>query len=189
MGKAKKSGFAVFMNCVSGVCAVLTSVCFVLYYTGLLDYDIILWVGVTAFTTTYHFLGRIIVGYAIKLFKIDYNHGWFKQRKFEKPLYKFLKVRRWKEKVLTYDPESFMVEKHSLEEIAKTMSRSEVVHWINQLLSISSLLFALLWGELWIFALTAVLAMIFDAQFIVVQRYNRPMVLRLIERKKKREAI
>ena len=34
--------------------------------------------------------------------------------------------------------------------------------------------------------ISAVAAMIFDAQFIVVQRYNRPIVIRLMERKKKR---
>ena len=34
--------------------------------------------------------------------------------------------------------------------------------------------------------ISAVAAMIFDAQFIVVHRYNRPIVIRLMERKKKR---
>ena len=33
------------------------------------------------------------------------------------------------------------------------------------------------------FVITAVAAMIFDAQFIVVQRYNRPIVLRVMGRK------
>ena len=66
------------------------------------------------------------------------------------------------------------------------MAKSETDHWINELLSLSTLLFALLWGEFWIFALTASVAMLFDAQFIVVQRYNRPRVLRLLERKRRR---
>ena len=36
--------------------------------------------------------------------------------------------------------------------------------------------------------ISAVAAMIFDAQFIVVQRYNRPIVLKLIKRQKARAA-
>ena len=66
------------------------------------------------------------------------------------------------------------------------MAKSEIDHWVNELLSLSTLLFSLVWGELWIFLLSAVLAMAFDAQFIVVQRYNRPRVLKLLERRRMR---
>ncbi len=45
-----------------------------------------------------------------------------------------------------------------------------------------SFMVALIWGEFWIFCITAVVAMVFDAQFIVIQRYNRPRVIRLIEK-------
>ena len=41
-----------------------------------------------------------------------------------------------------------------------------------------------LWGEAWIFAITAFLAMLFDAQFILIQRFNRPRVLRILEKQK-----
>ena len=97
-----------------------------------------------------------------------------------------MRVRRWKEKVLTYDPAAFSVKDHSLEEIANTMTKAETDHWINELISLTTLLFAVLWGELWIFLITAIFAMIFDAQFIVVQRYNRPVVLRVMERRRHR---
>ena len=52
-------------------------------------------------------------------------------------------------------------------------------------ISLSTLLFGLLWGQLWIFALTAVLAMLFDGQFIVIQRYNRPRVVKILKRQHK----
>ena len=100
-----------------------------------------------------------------------------------------MRVRKWKEKVLTYDPQAFSVQDHSLEEIANTMAKAETDHWINELISLSTLLFALLWGQFWIFLITAIAAMLFDAQFIVVQRYNRPIVLRVLEKKKQRETM
>lgn len=187
MSKKKKSGPAIFMYCVIAFAIMVAVVCFVLYYGNIVRNGVILWTGITAFTIMYHFWLRIIMGNVTKLFTIRYSHWWFKERFFEKKVYKLLRVRKWKEKVLTYDPDSFSVEKHTLEEIATTMSKSETDHWINEIISLSTLLFAIPWGALWIFALTAVAAMVFDAQFIIVQRYNRPMVLRVIERKRQKQ--
>ena len=65
------------------------------------------------------------------------------------------------------------------------MAKSELDHWINEVISITSVFFAFIWGVFPAFIITAILAMLFDAQFIVVQRYNRPIVLRLIGRKNK----
>ena len=62
------------------------------------------------------------------------------------------------------------------------MTKAETDHWINVGISLTTLLFALLWGELWIFAITAFAAIIFDGQFIVIQRYNRPRVVKLLKK-------
>ena len=67
------------------------------------------------------------------------------------------------------------------------MTKSEVDHWINEAISISTMFFGLIWGETWIFVLTAIAAMIFDGQFIVIQRYNRPRVIKIIEKRTKNE--
>ncbi|MBQ8409596.1 MAG: hypothetical protein IJY39_12120 [Clostridia bacterium] len=186
MSQRKKSGSAIFMYCVIGLTLLLSAMCFLLYYGGWIRHGVVLWTGITAFTVLYHFWLRIIMGNVTKKFKLHYSQWWFHERRFEKKLYKFLRVRRWKEKVLTYDPAAFSVENHSLEEIANTMTKAETDHWINELISVTTLFFAIPWGAFWIFLATAILAMLFDAQFIVVQRYNRPVVLRVIERKKQR---
>ena len=188
MSKQKKSGSAVFMDIVIYACVALAAIFLVLYYTGIAKNGAILWTGITFFTIIYHFWGRILLGKLTLTFKIRYDHWWFRERRFEMALYKRLWVRQWKEKVLTYDPAAFSVKDHTLEEIATTMSKAETDHWINEVLSLTTLLFALLWGEFWIFALTAAIAMIFDAQFIVVQRYNRPKVLRAIELRNQKAA-
>lgn len=183
MKKRKISGSALFMYIVIFVTLLTCAICFSLYYGGKTENGAVLWSGVTAFMIVYHFWGRIILGNVTKLFEINQNHWWFKEKKFEKGLYKLLSVEKWKDKALTYNPEAFSMKAHTLPEIAAVMTKSEVDHWVNEVISLVSILFSLVWGEAWIFAITAVFAMLFDAQFIIIQRYNRPRVLRLIEKK------
>lgn len=180
MKKSKLSGPAMFMYTVMAFMALLCTACFVVYYFGFYENSVILWIGIVSFMILYHFSVRIFMGMVTKLFKLDYNHVFYKQRSFEKRLYKLLGVKKWKRKVLTFEPEKYDVNSRTLNEIATTMCKSELDHWINEVISVLSILFALLWGCLPAFLITAVAAMLFDAQFIVVQRYNRPIVLRLI---------
>ena len=83
----------------------------------------------------------------------------------------------------------FDLKTNSLNQIANTMVKSEIDHWINEVISISTMFFGLIWGETWIFVITALAAMIFDGQFIVIQRYNRPRVLKILERRNKSQKI
>ncbi len=182
------SGPAKFMYSIIALTLISSIICFYLYYSNIVESTIVLWIGITAFTILYHFWGRIILGNVSKLFRkhINYKHWWFKERKFEKKLYKILRVKEWKGKALTYNPEQFDLKENSLESIANTMAKSEVDHWINELVSISTMFFGFIWGKAWIFILTAILAMIFDSQFIVIQRYNRPRVIKLLEKENKK---
>ncbi len=166
---------------------VLLSVLFLgLYYTDVLPSDAILWCGIVSFMILYHFGLRILFGEITKRLKINYRHPFFRRRGFEKKLYSTLRVRNWKDRVLTFDPASYDFHRHTLDELATTMAKSETDHWINEIISLTSLFFALLWGHFPIFLITCIAAMLFDAQFIVVQRFNRPIVLRLMEHRKKR---
>ena len=183
------SGPALFMYSVIALGVILSVCCLGAYYGGYNENDIILWIGITAFTITYHFWGRIILGNVSKLFRkhINYQQWWFKEKKFEKKIYEILKVKKWKSKALTYNPEQFDLKQNSLEQIVNTMTKSEVDHWINEVISITTMFFGLIWGETWIFVLTAIAAMIFDGQFIVIQRYNRPRVVKILGKKLKIE--
>ena len=183
------SGPAIFMYSIIAITVITSIICFTLYYGGFFENKIILWIGITAFTIMYHFWVRIIMGNVSKLFKkhINYNQWWFKEKSFEKGLYKFLRVKKWKGKALTYNPEQFSLKENSLEQIVNTMAKSEVDHWINELISLSTLLFAIPWGEFWIFCITAIVAMIFDSQFIIIQRYNRPRIIKIFEIEKKKQ--
>ena len=181
--KPKKSGPAIFMYCVIAVTAAASVAAFALYYGNILRSDVVLWIGITAFTIMYHLWMRIIMGNVSKLFPIHYTQWWFQERAFEPALYRMLRVKKWKDKAMTYNPELFSLKDRTLEEIANTTAKAETDHWINELISLSTLLFAIPWGQFWIFFLTAVLAMLFDVQFIVIQRYNRPRILRLLKKR------
>ena len=181
----KKSPVAIFIDGVTLTTFLVSVASFVLYYSKVLPSDILLWVGIVAFMIMYHLGLRIFFGEITKHVKINYKQRFFKPLFFESSLYKLLRVRQWKDRALTYDPDAFSPKKHSWEEIANTMSKSEVDHWINEVISVISILFSLLWGEFYIFLITAVLAMLFDAQFILIQRYNRPLVIRHMEKKAK----
>ena len=189
MKKNKMSKPAIFMHSVIFVTCLVSIICFILYYRKIYESQVVLWIGITAFTIMYHFWVRIIMGNVTKLFKknITYKQWWFKERKFEKKLYQKLKVKKWKGKALTYNPETFSLKENSLEEIANTMAKSEVDHWVNEAISISTIFFSAIWGQFWIFFLTALLAMAFDSQFIIIQRYNRPRILIAMKKGKKKD--
>jgi len=65
------------------------------------------------------------------------------------------------------------------------MCKSEIDHWINEIISLSTLFFAIPWEQFWIFCITAIAAMIFDSQFIIIQRYNRPRVIKILGKENK----
>lgn len=141
---------------------------------------------ITFMTFSYHFIMRLIVGAVINpLFgkKYDYNSKWFTQKPFEKKLYKFLKIKKWKEKVPMWNPGSFSTANHDLSEIAKGMCGAEVVHEVIVALSFIPILFSIEFGVPAVFIITSILAAAMDMIFVIVQRYNRPRIIKLINKK------
>lgn len=163
------------------VFAIITIISIVLYkYTeSVFVYSL----GVTFFTFLYHFVMRLLVGLVCdKFVKTNPESKWFNQRPFEKKLYKFLKVKKWKEYIPTYYPEAFDIEKNTLEQIEKNMCGAEVVHEIIMVLSFIPLLFAIPFGVFPVFFITSVIASLVDFVFVIVQRYNRPRIIKLRQR-------
>ena len=183
MQKQTPSGPAIFMYSGIALAALVAAVCLSLYYTGITASLVVLWTGIVFFMILYQFGLRILFGEITKRCKINYRHPWYRRRAFEPKLYKLLRVRKWKDKVLTFDPAAYDFQHRTLEQLAATMAKSELDHWFNVLLSIGGIFFTLLWGCAPAFWISSVLAILFDAQFIVVQRYNRPIVVRLMERR------
>jgi len=143
-------------------------------------------VAITFGTCSYHFLMRFIVGYGINTAyhnRMDYHKTWFQPRKWEKGIYNKIKVKNWKDKMPTYDTDTFSFELHSMEEIIMAMCQSEVVHEIIVVLSFVPLLFSVWFESFAVFFITSLLAAAFDMMFVIMQRYNRPRLVRILQRK------
>lgn len=174
------SGMARTMKWAALVSVVLTAVFACLRMTALC---------ITAGTFAYHLLMRLAVGLAFDVTlhnRVDYRRGWFRLRPFEAALYDRLRVGRWKAALPTYDPQAFDRHRHSWEEIVQAMCQAELVHEVIAVLSFLPVLASVWLGETAVFVITSVLAAAFDLTFVIVQRYNRPRVLKIVERLKER---
>lgn len=144
--------------------------------------------AITFGTIAYHFIMRFAVGGAVDLImrnRADYESPWFREKPWEPPLYRRLGVRKWKNAAPTYKAELFDISKRSLTEVAQATCQAEVVHEIIVILSFVPLLFAIPFGELPVFAVTSVLAACLDLVFVIMQRYNRPRIVKLIKRRER----
>ena len=82
----------------------------------------------------------------------------------------------------TYDPSLFDQTQKSWDEIAQASCQAELVHETIILLSFVPIVFSIWFGALAVFVITSVLAALFDTVFVIMQRYNRPRIIRLIKR-------
>ena len=158
-------------------------VCGVVYYFT--RNAIFLSLAITLGTSFYHFAVRLAVGHSIDAIfhnKMNYEKWWFRERKFEPRLYEILRVKKWKKHLPTYNAEYYDLKKHTVEEVIGVTCQSEVVHEVNMVLSFVPLLFTIWFGSLAAFLITSCLAFCFDAVFVLVQRYNRPRLRRLLRR-------
>lgn len=147
--------------------------------------------GITCATIAYHFTMRLLVGWCYDRLmnnRADVQHPWFRQRRFEPGLFDLLRVKSWKSYMPTYEPDLFDPQQHTWEEIAQAMCQSELVHETIFVLSFLPVVASIWLGDLPVFLITSVLAACFDLCFVLIQRYNRPTVIRLAERAKRRTA-
>ena len=141
--------------------------------------------AITFGTTAYHFLMRLVVGGAFDRFmnnRADYSRKWYQCRAWEDRVYKWLRVKQWKRKMPSYHADLFNPKLHSWNEIAQAMCQAELVHEVIVILSFVPILFSCWFGELFVFMITSVCAAMFDMLFVMMQRYNRQRVVKLINR-------
>ena len=143
--------------------------------------------AITCGTCFYHFAMRLLVGYALNCImqnKADYRKAWYQLRAFEPKLYKLLHVKKWKGNMPTYDPSCFDPKIHSWKEIAQAMCQAELVHEVIAVLSFLPLAFAIPFGAFPVFLITSFLAALYDLSFVIIQRFNRPRIIKFIEKER-----
>ena len=112
----------------------------------------------------------------------NYENVWFREKRFEKKLYKLLRVHVWKKHIPTFNPDTFDINKRSLKEIVGATCQSEIVHEIIMLLCfLPVVLIPFLGGEA-IILITSFLSMLIDSIFVIIQRYNRPKLIKVMSR-------
>ena len=154
------------MKTVAVAAPVLTAVFAVLYQ--FFPFGAYLSLAITFGTIAYHFVMRLIVGLIYNVTmrnRANYNAAYFRQRSWEKKLYQALHVKQWKGKMPTYSPENFDPTRHSWDEIAQAA--------------------AIPFGDFRVFFFTSLGGALFDGFFVIMQRFNRPRVVKMAEREKR----
>ena len=138
--------------------------------------DIILTVAIILGTTSYHFIMRLLVGLIFNQVmrnRADYTKSWYQVSNFENRIYKKLNVKKWKNRMPTYDSSLFDTKIHSLQEIVQAMCQAELVHEMIVVLSFVPIVAGVWFGAYPVFVITSALAAMLDLMFVMVQRYNR----------------
>lgn len=172
---------AKIMKLIAWLSTLLTIFSFVLYRNT--ENNLILTLMITFGTISYHFVMRLLTGLIINLLlnnHVDYRRRWFQVNTIEQKLYKKLNVKKWKGKIGTYDSSLFDSKIHTWDEIAQAMCQAELVHELIIVLSFLPVFAAIPFGAFPIFVITSILSACFDAMFVIIQRYNRPRILKLI---------
>lgn len=176
----KKNSVPAVMKAAAAVCAAAagaSAALFCRFQAGLW-----LTLAITFGTIAYHLGMRLLVGFLFsRVIKagVDYTGKWYRPRSWEAKLYRVLQVKNWKGKLPVYHPESFSPKQHTWDEIARAMCRAELVHEVNALLSFVPLAASLWFGAFAVFLLTSVGGAVFDLLFVMIQRYNRPRIVKL----------
>lgn len=150
---------------------------------------IYLTLAITFSVTAYHLLMRFIVGWLYNTFMknhADVTKSWYQVHAWEEKLYDFLKVKRWKNKMPVYYPETFSRKRHTWDEIAQAMCQSELVHETNMILSFLPIIASIWFDSFWVFFITSLCSALFDLLFVMMQRFNRPRILKIIQRSERR---
>lgn len=178
------------MTWVSGILFLLTLFFFAAYRVSHQSW--MLSVYITLLTAFYHFAMRLAVGMAVtRLFQnrdFPMDSWGFRIRGYEHRLYQLLRVKKWKSKVITAQHEQFDLRKAGPEEVLHNMLQAELAHRVIMALSFLPLLLILPYGEPGVFLSTSIAACLFDAVFVIIQRFNRPRMLRLLARYGKRKS-
>ncbi|MCH5299455.1 MAG: hypothetical protein J1E96_06820 [Ruminococcus sp.] len=140
---------------------------------------------ITFGTIFYHLAIRLAAGYLIDAKfhnQMDYTKGWFREKAFEPKLYKKLKVKKWKNRFPTFNPQDFELQNRSVTEIIQVTCQSEIVHEVNMVLSFVPVIFSVWFGSLEVFVITSFMAFLYDSMFVIMQRFNRPRLMRLLRK-------
>lgn len=149
------------------------------------DYEVFLSLAITLGTVSYHVVMRLLVGLAFRVVmqnRADYQKRWYHVGEHEMAFYEKIGIKNWKRRMPTYDHTLFDPRVHTWEDIAQAMCQAELIHETIALLSFLPIAAGIWFGAYPIFIVTSVLAAGCDMLFVMMQRYNRQRIMKLLER-------
>ena len=99
---------------------------------------------------------------------------------FETKLYDFLKVKQWKNYMVTAKPKQFDIYSKSFADLLKSMFITEKVHIICLFLSYIPILFISKTGMAPVIVSICIVGSLIDLAYVMIQRYNIPRVMALL---------
>lgn len=139
--------------------------------------------GIVMMIICYHLVVRIAVTTLFNAFCtpeiVNPNEHRFQQKDFEKGLYRKIGVRLWKNSFSSFDPNNFSLRFYSIDELIFEGCKAEMVHKVCFFVGLLSLIFTVWFGAFTIYLAAAVFGAIYDLAIIVVQRFNRPRLMRI----------
>lgn len=170
------------------VLSAAATICFSVLYNAVPS-EILLSLAITFGTFTYHFAMRLLVGLlfnSVMQNKADYTKKCYQVSRLEMTIYEKLRVKSWKRRMPTYNPELFDPHMHTWNEITQATCQAELVHKTIAVLSFLPIIAGVWFGAYPVFIITSVLAAACDMTFVIMQRYNRQRLMKLLERENKR---
>ncbi len=163
---------------------------FVLYEVVKMEWALIF--GMIMGYTAIHFVLMFISAPIVFLFfrmKYNYHHSWFVPKKFEEKLHRVLKVKKWKNKIPTYDSRAYSLSEQNIMKAIQMTCHAEIVHEVIAVLTYLPILFGLFISNFGLFIVLSFVFSMIHLLFSIVQRYNRPRLIRLYERIQKSKLI
>ncbi len=173
----------------------ITGILFLLFVSmavlaGTVQQEFFFTAAITLGTTFYHFGMRLAVGWILNKIlqnRADYRKKWYQPHKIETWLYKAIKIKNWKNRMPSYQPERFSPSQYTWDEIAQATCQAEIIHEIIILFSFLPMAATVFFGNAPVFLATSACAACVDLIFVLIQRYNRPRILKRLQQKSRRE--
>lgn len=141
--------------------------------------------GITAVVVCYHSTTRLVMANIFESVNASYfkpDSFRFQEMRFEKKLYKIIRVRFWKKYLPVVDEEQFSLKMNTMDTLVGETCRVEAMHHMNVLVSLASIMFSSLFGAAPVFIITAIAGVLLELALISVQRYNRPRFRKMIDK-------
>ena len=105
----------------TGICLISLCTCVLCFWLyNMLAYAFLQALAITALTISFHLASRLLIGLAFQKScnnQMNFCRPWFRPRPREARLYKILRVKRWKNHMPTFSPETFAFDKQRLSSI------------------------------------------------------------------------